>query len=158
LFVLWHSIRVPWVLYLKLDEADHLKRIWGLLGLVFLAGTFGLLLYTAAWFYTTQPKVNFLLKPSRYIPTVHIGSGSYLLHFLNSFHFRWSVGMLQFDENRRGNQNASIDFREDFRMPEADKVIERTGIGDNDHAEGYRPFAARTRFSVAISLSRSSTV
>ena len=66
--------------------------------------------------------------------------------------------MLQFDEDGSGNQNAPIDFVKNVRMTEADEVIQRTGIGDNDHANGYRLFAASTRSSVAMSLSRSSTV
>ena len=43
-------------------------------------------------------------------------------------------------------------------MAEANELIERTGIGDNDHARDYWLFAASTRSSVAMSLSRSSTV
>jgi hypothetical protein len=44
------------------------------------------------------------------------------------------------------------------RMAEADEGIERTGIDDNDHACNYRLFAASTRSSVSMSLSRSATV
>jgi hypothetical protein len=63
-FVLWHTIRVPWILHEKIDEAEHLNPSWGLLGLLFLAGTFLLLAYTAAWFYTVQPKVVLDIAPS----------------------------------------------------------------------------------------------
>jgi hypothetical protein len=63
LFVLWHALRVPWILYQKLDEADHLKPVWGIVGVIFLGGAFTLLTYTAAWFFTMQPKVALTMIP-----------------------------------------------------------------------------------------------
>ena len=66
--------------------------------------------------------------------------------------------MLHLDQNGVGNQHAAVDFPENVRMAEADEVIERTGIGYNDHACDYRGFVASSRFNVAMSLSRSSTV
>jgi hypothetical protein len=56
-FVLWHTLRVPWLLYSKLDEADHLKSIWLVIGSVFLGGTCLLIGSTAAYLYTMQPRV-----------------------------------------------------------------------------------------------------
>jgi hypothetical protein len=44
-----------------------------------------------------------------------------------------------------------------IRMAQADKVIEWTGIGNNNHACDYRLFVVSNRSSVAMSLSRSST-
>jgi hypothetical protein len=66
--------------------------------------------------------------------------------------------VLHLDQNGVGNQNSAVDFPENVRMAEADEVIERTGIGNNDHDWDYRLLAVSTRSSVAMSLSRSSTV
>lgn len=66
--------------------------------------------------------------------------------------------MPHLNEDGAGNEDASIDFTESLRVSEENEVIQRTGIGDNDHADDYRPFAVSTRSSVAMSLSRSSTV
>ncbi len=67
-------------------------------------------------------------------------------------------GVLHLHQYGTGHQNPAIDFMENVGMPEKDEVIERAGIGDDDHAGDYRLFAASTRSSVAMSLSRSSTV
>ncbi len=61
IFVLWHTVRIPWILYEKLDEADHLKKIWGISGIVFMGGTLVLFIYAAAWFFTMQPPVKLAL-------------------------------------------------------------------------------------------------
>jgi hypothetical protein len=66
--------------------------------------------------------------------------------------------VLHLDQNGVGNQNSAVDYPENVRMAEADEVIERTGIGNNDHDWDYRLLAVSTRSSVAMSLSRSSTV
>ncbi len=66
--------------------------------------------------------------------------------------------MLQFDENGSRRQNAPIDFMKNFGITKANEVIQWTGVGNDDHASDYRLFVARTRPSVAMSLSRSSTV
>lgn len=62
-FTLWHASRVPWLLYLKLDEADHLKPIWLVVGGIFLGGTLVLLAWTAMYFYTMQPRVDLTKSP-----------------------------------------------------------------------------------------------
>jgi hypothetical protein len=62
-FVFWHAIRVPWILYQKIEEADRLKSIWFVAGTVFLTGSFALLAWTAAWFYTMQPRVHITCAP-----------------------------------------------------------------------------------------------
>jgi hypothetical protein len=63
LFVLWHASRIPWILCQKLDESDHLNPVWGVVGIIFLGGAFALFTYTAAWFYTMQPKVALIMIP-----------------------------------------------------------------------------------------------
>jgi len=63
LFVLWHASRIPWILYPKLDEADQLSSVWGIVGIIFLGGAVALLAYTGAWFYTMQPKVALIMTP-----------------------------------------------------------------------------------------------
>jgi hypothetical protein len=62
-FVLWHLIRVPWILYQKLDEAEHLKPIWGLVGSAFIAATLFLIAFAAAWFWELQPRVDLTRIP-----------------------------------------------------------------------------------------------
>jgi len=59
-------------------------------------------------------------------------------------YFGRGVGMLHFGQHRIRDEDAPIKFREKFRMPEEDEVIERTGIGDNDHVRDY-PFFAKSR-------------
>ena len=71
---------------------------------------------------------------------------------------QWRFRMLHLDQDSVGNQHAAIDFPENVRMAEANEVIERTGIGNNDHACDYRVFVASSLSNVAMSLSRSSTV
>ena len=66
--------------------------------------------------------------------------------------------MLHLDQSGVGNQDPALDFAENVRMAQADEVIEWTSIGNNDHACDYRLFGLSTRSSVAMSLSRSSTV
>lgn len=44
-----------------------------------------------------------------------------------------------------------------IRTAETDEIVERAGVGNNDHACGYRAFVA-SRSKVAMSLSRSSAV
>lgn len=58
----------------------------------------------------------------------------------------------------RWNQNAAIDFAKNIRMVQTDEIVERAGIGNNDHARDYPAFVASSRSNVAMSLSRSSTV
>jgi hypothetical protein len=41
--------------------------------------------------------------------------------------------MLHFLENSGGDQNSAIDFPEQIRKSEADEVIERACIGNDDH-------------------------
>lgn len=53
-FALWHSIRVPWKLY---SESRSLNWGWGLVGIGVVLGTLTLAVWTAAWFYTMQPRV-----------------------------------------------------------------------------------------------------
>jgi hypothetical protein len=52
----------------------------------------------------------------------------------------------------------SDEFSGNVRMAKADEVTEWIDIGNDDHARGYRLFAVNARSSVAMSLSRSSTV
>jgi hypothetical protein len=62
-FVLWHTLRVPWILYQKLDEAEHLNPIWGFVGVAFLTGTCALIVFAAAWFWELQPRVDLTKVP-----------------------------------------------------------------------------------------------
>jgi len=64
----------------------------------------------------------------------------------------------QLDQNSVGNQNAAIDISKNLRVAKTDEIVERTGIGNDDHASDYSAFVARRPSNVAISLSRSSTV
>jgi hypothetical protein len=66
--------------------------------------------------------------------------------------------VLHLHKNRARNQNAAIDFSKNFRTAQTDEIVERAGIGNNDHACDYLDFLASTRSNVAISLSRSPTV
>src|ERR1017187_7344295 len=56
LFVLWHAIRTPWLLYKK-ERIEHLIWPWGIAGIIFALGTVLLITYGALWFYTMQPKI-----------------------------------------------------------------------------------------------------
>ena len=62
IFVLWHAIRTPWLLYEK-EHVEHLNKFWGVAGIVFAFGTLGLIAYAAVWFYTMQPQVNLTKIP-----------------------------------------------------------------------------------------------
>ena len=56
---------------------------------------------------------------------------------------------------RVGNQDATIYVPEDFRMTKANEIVERTGIGNNDHACAYRVLVASSRSNVPRSVSKS---
>ena len=66
--------------------------------------------------------------------------------------------MLHLHQNSAGNQNAAIDFSKNIRTSKTDEIVERAGIGNNDHACDYSAFVGSNRSNVAMSLSRSSTV
>ena len=71
-------------------------------------------------------------------------------------HFQWRFWMLHLQENCTRNENPPKEFLEDVNVVESDEVIERAGIGDDEHAEAYWPLAEKTRSSVAMSAFRSS--
>lgn len=52
-----HLIRTPWLIQRKSMQETHLHWRWGILGTFFALGVAVLWLYTAAWFYTMQPKI-----------------------------------------------------------------------------------------------------
>src|SRR5258708_14313215 len=63
LFILWHLVRVPWMLYKHFGEAESLKTKWGIAGVVFTVFALIMILWTAAWFYTMQPRVDLSKMP-----------------------------------------------------------------------------------------------
>jgi hypothetical protein len=63
LFILWHLVRVPWTLYKHFGEAESLKTKWGIAGVVFTVFALSMILWTAAWFYTMQPRIDLGKRP-----------------------------------------------------------------------------------------------
>jgi hypothetical protein len=63
-FVLWHSVRTPWLLYKK-ERTEHLAWGWGFAGIVFALGALTLAIYVALWFYTMQPHVTLIQSPDQ---------------------------------------------------------------------------------------------
>jgi len=61
-FVVWHAIRIPWLLHKK-QPHEHASWHWGIAGLVFVFGTLGIILFTGLWFYTMQPSVQLTMVP-----------------------------------------------------------------------------------------------
>jgi hypothetical protein len=55
------------------------------------------------------------------------------------------------DQNRAGNQNTPVNFSKHIGTTEADEIVERAGIGNNDHARDYPAFVASSRSNVAMS-------
>jgi hypothetical protein len=68
------------------------------------------------------------------------------------------IGVLHLNQNSAGNQNADIDFSRNIRMGKTNEIVERAGIGNNDHAGDYSAFVGSNRCNAAMSLARSSTV
>ena len=66
--------------------------------------------------------------------------------------------MLHFHSDGFRDKNTAVDLRENVSVPEQDEVVERTGVGNDDHAGGYGRFVVSKRSSVVMSLSKSSTV
>jgi hypothetical protein len=60
-FALWHAIRIPWKLY---SESHGLHWGWGVLGICVAIGMIALAGWTAAWFYTMQPRITLDLTPT----------------------------------------------------------------------------------------------
>jgi hypothetical protein len=63
LFVIWHSLHIPWLLYKRFGESEALKRVWGYIGLFAMSAVISLTFYTAAWFYTMQPRIDLSKRP-----------------------------------------------------------------------------------------------
>jgi len=56
---IWHFLRIPWLLFRRIKEREpSLHWIWGVVGACFAFTSISLWLYTAAWFYTMQPRVD----------------------------------------------------------------------------------------------------
>ena len=63
-FVVWHAIRVPWLLHKK-EIHEHASGYWGIAGIIFLCATLVIVVCTGLWFYTMQPCVSFVLLPDQ---------------------------------------------------------------------------------------------
>jgi hypothetical protein len=59
-FSLWHAMRTPWKLY---SESRALHWGWGIFGTTMALGMIALVVWTVAWFYTLQPKVDLTSVP-----------------------------------------------------------------------------------------------
>ena len=46
--------------------------------------------------------------------------------------------MFHLHQNGRGDQHTAINLSENFRVAKKNEVIERTGVGNDDHACGSR--------------------
>ena len=73
-------------------------------------------------------------------------------------HLGRSFRVLHLHQDGVGNQDPTINFSENIRTAKSDEIVERTGVGNDDHASGYPVFVGSNRSNVVMSLSRSSTV
>ena len=59
-----HTLRVPWLLFKRVRVKENpLSRWWGALGILFFFTFATIIAYTAAWYYTMQPKVELHTAP-----------------------------------------------------------------------------------------------
>src|ERR1700727_2845607 len=73
-------------------------------------------------------------------------------------HLGRSFRVLHLHQDGVGNQDPTINFSENIRTAKSDEIVERAGVGSDDHASGYPVFVGSNRSNVVMSLSRSSTV